>query len=304
MVENNSYQRPFICSLLLHAALLIFLLINLNNYVNYTTADTEDEPVIHAVAVNEKQVESQINKIKSQQRMQQQAEAAAAKAQQQREQQAAQVLAQQQREAAQAKIKELAATVQQPQQTVTPKPNAKPLDQPIQRSAEDLIAADIAKEVTEPVVTEKKPLPTKPAANSKLKQAMERELQKQLAQESTEQEISAEANKVSAAASQANSAHVRGEVDKYKALIVQAISQHWLIPDDTRQDLSCELFIRVAADGDVISVEVARSSGDAVLDRSARAAVFKAAPLPVPKEAEVFDKFRELRLTVRPENVI
>ncbi|QLH41403.1 MAG: cell envelope integrity protein TolA [Coxiellaceae bacterium] len=47
-----------------------------------------------------------------------------------------------------------------------------------------------------------------------------------------------------------------------------------------------------------------RSSGNSALDNSAVSAVFKTSPLPVPTDAELFDKFRELRLTVRPENIV
>jgi colicin import membrane protein len=37
------------------------------------------------------------------------------------------------------------------------------------------------------------------------------------------------------------------------------------------------------------------------LDRSARAAVFKASPLPVPKEPDAFEAFRQFILKVKPE---
>lgn len=291
---NDSYRWPFIFSLLFHAVLLALLLFSFHDYLSYTASKelgtSQNNPVIQAVAINQQQVENQKIQIKAQQKkiglkqsqvLQHQQEPVKAE----------QLLPQQ---------KQLEAHKTEAQQAPKPieKSIEKPLDHPIEEPTK-AVTSLLEKKTAKPVV-EKKLM-----VDPKLKQSMERELQKQLAQESAEQELASKAaNEAKEEASQASAAHVQGEIDKYKALIVQAIAEHWLIPDDVRQDLSCELLIRVAADGDVLSVEIARSSGDAVLDRSARAAVFKAAPLPVPKEAEVFDKFRELRLTVRPENLL
>jgi colicin import membrane protein len=95
----------------------------------------------------------------------------------------------------------------------------------------------------------------------------------------------------------------QGVVNKYKALIVQAISEQWVVPTQINKKLKTELMIRLAPGGVVLDVQVTKSSGDPSLDSSARAAVFKASPLPVPKEADEFDAFRQFALTVKPENV-
>lgn len=96
----------------------------------------------------------------------------------------------------------------------------------------------------------------------------------------------------------------QGEVNKYKSLIVQAISENWLVPPGTNKRLACELMIRVAKGGRVLDVQVLKSSGDQALDRSARAAVLKSSPLPVPTDEEEFNTFRQFALKVRPENVL
>lgn len=93
----------------------------------------------------------------------------------------------------------------------------------------------------------------------------------------------------------------RNEVEKYRGLISQAISQYWIVPEALAKDLSCVLLIRVGEGGTVQDVKLARSSGAPPLDRSAIAAVYKASPLPVPDDSELFDMFREIRLTVRPD---
>ncbi|MGB6976220.1 MAG: cell envelope integrity protein TolA [Gammaproteobacteria bacterium] len=102
----------------------------------------------------------------------------------------------------------------------------------------------------------------------------------------------------------ATSQQQQGVLDKYKAMIVQAISQNWLVPDNVDKSLSCQLLIQLGPGGVVLSVQIIRSSGNSVLDRSAQAAVYKTSPLPVPQNPALFDKFRSLRLTVRPESII
>jgi colicin import membrane protein len=101
----------------------------------------------------------------------------------------------------------------------------------------------------------------------------------------------------------AQRARMAGVVDKYKALILGAIGQQWILPDRVNTSLSSRFKIRLAPNGAVLDVQLTRSSGDAVLDRSAEAAIYKASPLPVPSEPDMFHVFREISLTVRPENI-
>ncbi len=95
----------------------------------------------------------------------------------------------------------------------------------------------------------------------------------------------------------------QGVVNKYQALIIQAISEHWLVPPQANKKLYCLLMIRLSPGGMVLDVQVTKSSGDPALDSSARAAVLKASPLPVPK-GEGFEPFRQFVLKVKPENVV
>ncbi|KTD17158.1 cell envelope integrity protein TolA [Legionella jordanis] len=105
------------------------------------------------------------------------------------------------------------------------------------------------------------------------------------------------------AAEQARNAQIASEVDKYKSMIVNAISRQWILPDNVSNGLSSQFRIRLAPDGAVLEVTLTRSSGDPVLDRSAQTAIYKASPLPVPSDPATFDIFRDISLTVRPENV-
>ena len=105
-----------------------------------------------------------------------------------------------------------------------------------------------------------------------------------------------------AALDRQKAAQMSGEVNKYKALIIQAISDHWILPDQVNKQLFSQFRIQLAPGGRVLSVNLIRSSGDPVLDRSAQAAIYKASPLPVPTDAEMFHLFQDISLTVRPES--
>ena len=110
-----------------------------------------------------------------------------------------------------------------------------------------------------------------------------------------------ESSKLAAQNAEKN-ARIAGEVDRYKALIISAISRQWILPDNTQNNLSSQFRIRLAPDGSVLEVSLTRGSGDSVLDHSAQSAIYKASPLPVPAEPEAFNTFRDISLTVRPEN--
>ena len=57
----------------------------------------------------------------------------------------------------------------------------------------------------------------------------------------------------------------------------------------------------MAPDGTVVLVQLSRTSGDSILDRSAETAIRKASPLPIPQEREFYEMFRDIKLTVRPK---
>lgn len=100
------------------------------------------------------------------------------------------------------------------------------------------------------------------------------------------------------------SRQAQGVVNKYKALIIQAISENWLVPLQANKSLTSELMIKLAPNGRVVDVQITRGSGDPALDSSARAAVLKSSPLPVPDNPEEFEPFRQFVLKVKPENII
>src|SRR5436190_3680481 len=98
----------------------------------------------------------------------------------------------------------------------------------------------------------------------------------------------------SLAKQQINAARNAATTDKYRHLILQAIAQQWIIPPEMNKHLETKLRVHLAPGGMVLEVIIVKSSGNAVLDRSAQTAVYKASPLPVPKNNGLFHTFRQI----------
>ncbi|MFN7096525.1 MAG: cell envelope integrity protein TolA, partial [Gammaproteobacteria bacterium] len=81
------------------------------------------------------------------------------------------------------------------------------------------------------------------------------------------------------------------------------ISQQWIVPANSNPALSCVLEISFAPNGVVTDVQINKTSGDPILDRSAITAVYKASPLPVPTDPNLFKLMQKITLTVQPKNV-
>jgi colicin import membrane protein len=107
-----------------------------------------------------------------------------------------------------------------------------------------------------------------------------------------------------AAAGGAMSGENLREIDRYKLLVQQQIMRYWFVQGSMNSGIATQLYVKVAPNGAVLDVKISRSSGNDALDRSAMAAVYKASPLPVPQDPTLFNAFRELRLTLRPDAVV
>lgn len=175
----------------------------------------------------------------------------------------------------------------------------------------DHIIPVIKQKIREPAIAlsvkKVKPLQQSLAQKQRKQELKQAQLQRDFAEElkkinakALEQQVLNEQKKLQ----EAKEAAMRGEVNKYKALILESIAEHWLVPSNTNKKLFADLLIRLAPGGAVLDVQLIKSSGVDALDRSARAAVFKASPLPVPKDSTAFDSFRQFVLRVKPENIL
>ena len=91
-------------------------------------------------------------------------------------------------------------------------------------------------------------------------------------------------------------------IDKYMNLIEAKVYRYWIKPPSASKGLVSELRVKLIPSGEVIRIELSKSSGDPVYDQSVTAAVKKASPLPLPPaDTGLFDVFRDLHLPIRAD---
>ena len=90
-----------------------------------------------------------------------------------------------------------------------------------------------------------------------------------------------------------------GALARYLYAIQQGIQRNWVRPQSARAGLECVVTVRQLPGGEVVGVTIGQCNGDAAVQRSIEAAVFKASPLPEPENPALFD--RNLRITFKPE---
>ena len=332
MISTNSYRKAFISAIALHLCLVILLLTDTSTQRPVLTAESKTTPgmqlpvanvpqqeVVKAVSVDNKEIMDTVNRLKQEREQKQRAEinhqnelkrqAEAAKQQRIKEQQQIAKLREEANKIAIARKKQAEEEKKRLKELAEQKAlEAKRIEE-LKKQKETLVKQQEleAKKLAE---LNKKKLEEKAKADQlKSEQAKAEKLradQARAAQAKADMERKKQAE--AAAAQQAaqnaeNQARIAGEVDKYKALIVNAIGRNWILPENADSSLSSQFRIRLAPDGMVLEVTLTRSSGDPLLDRSAQTAIYKASPLPVPTDAETFNLFREISLTVRPEQV-
>jgi colicin import membrane protein len=90
-----------------------------------------------------------------------------------------------------------------------------------------------------------------------------------------------------------------GEMARYIFAIQQKIQRNWVRPPSAQPGIECVALVRQLPGGEVVGVTIDRCNGDAAVQRSIEAAIYKASPLPQPQNSALFD--RNLRITVKPE---
>lgn len=90
---------------------------------------------------------------------------------------------------------------------------------------------------------------------------------------------------------------------EYTALIRDQITSVWRYPPAVDANMEVTLRLGLVPTGEVVQVQIIRSSGNQALDRSVEQAIYKASPLPVPSDIAVFEQnFRNFTMKFRPEN--
>ena len=330
MMMSRSYRIAFGAAIFLHLMIVAYFSFEKTNPRPVLTVEsrneagqsqpqpTEQTQPIQAVSVDSKEIMSAVSELKQERIRHEQAEASRQRALKQQAEQAQKQRLEAQQQLAKLKSEAEALAVARQKHIAEEKEHLKQLA--LQKQEQEKQIADMKKqqeqlkkqqELEAKKLAELAKKKTVELAKANQEQAKKAEKDKlELAKEAQEKAEKARAAWIQkqqaaaalAATEAANAAKVAGEVDKYKALILNAISQQWILPQNVDSSMSSQFRIRLAPNGAVLEVALIRSSGDPILDRSAQSAIYKASPLPVPNDPTTFNLFRDISLTVRPIN--
>ena len=141
---------------------------------------------------------------------------------------------------------------------------------------EKIVGPDIA-------LPDKKKVEAKPAEQKRTEQKPDTSLADQAARERA-----------------AQAAAVGRIVDEYTGKITGKIRRNIVMPPDVADDARAEFSVTLLPGGAVLGARLTRSSGNAAYDNAVERAILKSQPLPLPADAALFNRFRELKLVFRP----
>ena len=323
----KEHPRSFVYALLAHLLLIIMLVINLDWATKPTPAGAPSAPV-QAVVIDESKVNAEVERLKTEDQRKEQQEQAAAERLRELEAKTKQA------EAARVKEQKKLETLKQKQ--VVEEQRLK--ERESQRKLEQQKLATEQKKLEQKKLEQKQAEQKQQAAEAeKKKQAEEKRLAEAEAKRKIEAEAKAKADaeakaktkadaeakakadaeakaKAAAeaqrkAAEQALQAQIAAEdaardqsiISQYVGIIGDRVRRNWIQPPSSRVGLSCVVKVQLMPGGDVISAQVVQSSGDAAFDRSVEAAVYRAAPLPLPPDPGLFESFRTLTFNFSPK---
>lgn len=94
-------------------------------------------------------------------------------------------------------------------------------------------------------------------------------------------------------------AGVNDPISGFQQAIMQTIAYFWKQPANLNADDFCTYLVALSSNGSIVTIKLDQSSGNAALERSAKAAIQAAEPLPVPEQQKLYEHFKELRLIFR-----
>ncbi|MGE5028296.1 MAG: TonB family protein [Betaproteobacteria bacterium] len=206
------------------------------------------------------------------------------------------------------------APAPRPEPEPAPRPEPKPEPAPVPKPApkpEQLkpVKADIElKDREKEKEKKRREEEQKKAEEKKIKQAelkrqeaelkrMEQDRQKQEQERLEHERQQQEAARVLASQRASAQAHLMNDA-------ISRISSHIrrfiIMPPDVVGNPQAEFEVSLIPSGEVLNVRLSRSSGNPAYDNAVERAIRKASPLPLPTDATLIGRFRELRLKFRP----
>jgi colicin import membrane protein len=279
--KRTGNTKAIILTVLVHAAVILVLVASFNWPSGAPRPAASNKPIVNAVAVDAKKVDAELNHIKEMEAKKRQQELAQKQELQRMLEKAAE--ADQQRKQAEAKRKAEEAKLAR-----IKKQQAEARKKAVAEKKRR--AAEAAARKKRQEAARKKAAAAKKARQAKAaREAAERKRQAAERQRQMQAEMERERKQRRAAS----------ELSRYAPIIQQRVTRYWIRPPDVN-GLKCSLLVRLTPGGEVTHVEVLRSSGNDIFDRSVVAAVYKATPLPLPQDPELAEYFREIRFDFDP----
>jgi len=91
------------------------------------------------------------------------------------------------------------------------------------------------------------------------------------------------------------------EVGRYQDMIRGKIRHNIVMPPDVSPNAEVIFKVTLLPGGSVLDAVILKGSGNPAYDEATERAIYKAQPLPLPTDPLLKKQFRELRLTIRPE---
>lgn len=298
-----SEARFILYALLVHVVLLGLLVVNLSQ--NRMVQQTEPPDIIHAVSVDEDEVMSELQSRRdaiaeqqaAEERRQREAEEAQRRAEEER---ARQEEARRQQEIEQRRQQEQAR--QQAERQRQQETEQRQREQERQRQAEQerrrQEEAERQRRAEEERRKQEEAERQRRAEEERRKQE-EAERQRQEAERRRQEEQQRQAEE----ARREREAELQRQLEEEQAQAAaerartrfvsawsRAVRNAWTRPPGSATGLSADVQVRLQPNGEVISIEIVRSSGDASFDRSVENAIRRASPLSVPDDARAFQR--------------
>jgi colicin import membrane protein len=303
--------RAFVYAVLIHAALLALLFLSLNLSPTTLTAPPSNAAApVQATILDEAQIEREVERLKEKEvekqrreddaqkrlaeaeRRRQQEEKRVAELEQKRkdEQERAKAI-EEQRKVEEARLSKLKLEQEQRRKEEEARRKKEEEDRKLARKKEDEEALK-KKEAEKKLADEKKRKEEETAKRQEAEKRQKEQADKQRREQEMRDELAREANERAA----------QSALSQYVPMIRQKVQRHWTRPPGATAGMFAQVRVRLTPTGEVLSAEVVGSSGNPIFDRSVENAVLKASPLPIPQEAGINERFRDIQFKFIPDD--
>jgi len=289
-----------VLSLILHLVVGVLLILSFEFTPQPKTQIRQDVNVVQAVAVDKKQVDLELKRIKQieedkhkkeKKRLDELGEKARNLENKRKAEEKKLAEAKKKKEQEQKKRKEEQARVARLEKEKTELENKRQLEEKKLKEAEEKAEKLKAEEDERKKRVAEEKRKKAEAARLKAEEEHKKRLEEELAAELAAEEEAEQASR--------DEALISGIANRIKRTIESNFNKVGL-----PNGLECILRVRLIPGGEVINVSIAQSSGNDIFDRRAVNATQKASPLPVPDDVATFERLdlREINLRFKPTN--